>query len=269
VVDLESVINYSQNMTETQNQIPDSLVEKIKALLRLSTSGNEHEANLAMQRAKSLAIKYELDLATLDAFDDGKPKINEPITKDNLDLAKRMSVCQHHVTDILQSYFNTKILYGGGRHYGRHLIFIGRARDIELAKFLNDHLNNEFLRLWRKYYADNEKNGVTLRDRGGFMYGLKQGLAEKLEESQKQTEQEVFGNTVAEKIEKVKECYSLMTINLKSRIEDKTAEFYPHLRKAARSHTMHNCNSLGAGRAMGRTINLNRPLGYSGSKQIN
>jgi len=251
-------------MTTQQNQISDSLVEKIKGLLRLSTSQNQHEAELAMQKAKALAVKYEIDLVSIDAFNDNAPK-NEPITRESIEAGKRLSVSQHHISRLLIDYFNVKVIYSGGRWGGKQITFIGRGRDIEIASYLNDYLNQEFLRLWRKYYDENEKNGVTISHRAGFIYGLAQGLGGKLAESQTQTEQESFAASPAEKVQKIKECYALAIVNHKKNLEDKVAEFYPHLRKSGVSHRIRNYDSVGAGRVLGRSISLNRPLSNGSS----
>jgi hypothetical protein len=272
---------YSHNMIETQNNtVSENLLNKIKGLLRLATSSNQHEAELAMQRAKSLCIKNEIEMATLDAFSDGKPKANEPIVQDHIDLGNRMPISQRLVSRILSSYFNVKVLYSGGRNWGRSVVLIGRKMDIELATYLNSHLNNEFLRLWRKFYSDNKNSGVTLRDRPGFMVGLSQGLSRKLDEAQKQTENESFAAMHTEykgesvltndaNIEKIKNCYALAVVNLKKTIDEKTKEFYPNLGKNYTRQAIHNYNSIDAGRAMGRTISTNRPLSYGGQKSIN
>lgn len=250
------------------NTVSEDLVNKIKGLLRLATSSNQHEANLAMQRAKALAVKHEIEIATLDAFSDGKPKNSEPITKDSLNLGKRMSISQHLVSRILQDYFNIRVIYSGGRWSGRSITFVGRKSDIELAQFLNEHLNNEFLRLWRKYYSENENRGVTLRDRPGFLVGLSQGLSQKLDESQKNTEQESFTACPLDKVEKIKQSYAVAIVNHKQNLQDKVKEFYPHLSKATNTQRVHNYNSIGAGRVMGKSISVNRPLGYSNTSRI-
>jgi hypothetical protein len=254
-------------MIETfQNTVDESLVNKIKGLLRLATSSNQHEAELALSRAHALCVKHELDMASLNAFED-KPT-NEPVTKGQTILGKRMSICQHYVSHILQDFFNVRVIYSGGRYLGKTINFVGRKRDIELAEYLNQFLNAEFLRLWNKYYTENEVNGITLRHRGGFLYGLKQGLSEKLSESQKKTETETFTAIPIEKTEQIKNCYALAVINHKKNLEEKVCEFYPRLRSNGHSHTIHNFSANDAGNAIGRTINLNRPIANSNSSQI-
>ena len=255
--------------TYQKNTVSSDLVEKIRGLLRLSTSDNVNESQLAMVKARELALKYELDLASIDAFD--QKKSEEPIVKGGLEIGKRMSICQHYVTNILMDFFNVRVIYSGRRSYGKTISFIGRTRDIELAQYLNNYLNEEFLRLWRKYYAQNENQGVTLDARGGFLYGLAQGLREKLNESQAKVERETFTQIKSEKSEfesnKVKECYALQIVSHKERLEEKVNEFYPHLRSHSGGHTVKNHNSIGAGKAIGKTISVNRPLG-NGSRSM-
>jgi hypothetical protein len=259
-------------ITTTENQISDSLVEKVKGLLRLANSDNQHEAELAMQRAKSLCVKYDLDLAELqtNAFD--KKANEEPITQNpNFELGKRMPISQTLVTRILENFFNVEILYGGRRSYGRHLVIIGRKKDIEVAEYLNNYLNEEFLRLWRKFYSENEAAGVTLNDRMGFLHGLAAGLTDKLQESQKETENKYFEEKSIvngpQKVEEIRQCYALTIKNLKERVKEKMHEFYPKLGTAYTRRGPRNYNAFGSGRQIGRSISLARPLGYSGGNK--
>jgi hypothetical protein len=256
-------------MIETQNNIvSDNLLNKIKGLLRLSNSSNEHEAQLAMSRAMALCTKHNLNLAQIEAFDTKKK--NEPIVQDKINVGGRKSICQSWVTYILQDYFNVKILYGGSRGWGgKHIIFIGRNRDIEIASYLNQYLNAEFLRLWNKYYKENEFRGVTLNDRGGYIHGLSIGLREKLEASQKKTESDSFEEIATSKpteLSKIKECYALAVINHEEELKKKTEEFYPHLAKAYGGRTIKNYNAVNDGKAAGKNISLNRPLSNGGGK---
>lgn len=253
-------------MIETQqNTISDSLVNKIRGLLRLTKSNNQHEAELAMQRAKALCVKYDLDLASIDP---NKTKnTEEPIIKgDNVSLGKRMCVCQKWVSNLLQCHFNVKIIYFGNRRYGQHIVFVGRKRDIDIATYLNEFLNREFLELWRQYYVKN-KPMVTLEHRGGYIAGLATGLGEKISESQKNTEEETFDQIEYERgnegMEQVKNIYALAVINHRKKLSEKVDELFPRLRSIKVGSSPHNWNSYNDGRAKGRTININRPLGFS------
>jgi len=59
----------TQNLSTTEL---DSIVEKIKKLLALSTSANEHEAGRAAQKAQELAFRYELELSTIAGMGQGQ-----------------------------------------------------------------------------------------------------------------------------------------------------------------------------------------------------
>lgn len=252
-------------MVETQNQISENLINKIRGLLRMSKSDNENEADLAMRKAKALCVKYELDLASIEP--DKTKNTEEPIVKgDYVELGKRMSVCQSAISNLLQSHFNVRVIYHGSRYFGQKIVFIGRKKDIEIATFLNSYLKDEFMRRWRRYYESN-KPQVTLSHRGGYLWGLASGLGEKLSESQRETESERFHEVNRDRghevMEQVKQTYALAVVNHKKKLADKVDEYYPKL-GSRRTTYVRNYNSFSDGKSAGRTININRPLGNGG-----
>lgn len=50
-----------------KSNIPSTIKDKLKKLKRLASSSNEHEASLAMDRAKEIALKHGIDLALVEA----------------------------------------------------------------------------------------------------------------------------------------------------------------------------------------------------------
>lgn len=249
-----------------QNDIPDSLVEKIAKLLRLANSDNEHEADLALERAQKLATQYNIDLAAIQIYE-GDKKPLEKIEKQTVDLqTARKSITQQSVSRILINHFGIRLLYSGGRHSGMRLIFIGTKTDIELSIYLNNYLNSEFMRRWKKYY--DKIPGVRLEERQSFIYGLEVGLGEKLENAKKKTETESF-QAYGDKATEISNQYALMVVNHKERLEEFIEEEFPNLRKAysARS-TRHFNNSFESGKAEGRTINTNRVIGNSSRAMV-
>jgi len=74
------------------NHEPDLITDKIKKLLRLAKSDNEHEAMLALANAAKLAAKHGVDLADL-AEGEERPPITSFISGFHVDSGTRGSGC--------------------------------------------------------------------------------------------------------------------------------------------------------------------------------
>lgn len=112
----------------------DSIIEKIRALLRLAKSDNAHEANLAMERAMAIAAKHCIDLAALSPDDD----LNK-IIGDHLDLPSRLAYEWKEALNIVHAYFNVHVTVLIGMSSQRAQI-IGTKLDIELASYVVTYL---------------------------------------------------------------------------------------------------------------------------------
>ena len=244
-------------MQDTLN-IPDSLVSKLQKLLRLGNSDNPNESDLALTKAKQLAVENGIDLAAIQLYDKTKPV--EKIERQDVILeSARKSITQHSVTRILQNHFNTKILYSGGRYQGVRLIFIGTKTDIEFAVYLNSYLNGEFMRRWRNYYK--KTPGARLEERNSFIYGLESGLREKLNAAT-QTAQKDKLASYGEQATAIGNQYALMVVNHKERLEQAVKDMFPKLGKAYGGKTSRHFNdAFQSGKTEGKTINTNRALG--------
>ena len=247
--------------------INDSLVEKIRKLLALGSALNDSpaQAELAMQKAKQLAIENDIDLASIQVFENKKS--DEPIVKgDEINLGKRESVCQKFIYWLLQKHFNVKVITGGGRYYGKMLTLIGKTKDIQIATYINTFLNQEFMNLWHKYRETHYE--AQTKDRNSYFWGLYNGLDSKLKEQSKTTESASFSSIVAARgsqaAAQVQNCYALAVTSHKERLEDALNEFYPRLRKASRrsySNGHHSESARESGFAAGRNISLRMGIG--------
>ncbi len=263
-------------MIETvQNSIPTDLVEKVRKLLSLSLSDNPHEAELALSKARKWAAEYEIDLSAINIH--GQQKA-EPIVKgDTIHLGQRKPTVNKYLAWLLESHFNVKIVYSGRRCSGRQMVFIGRTADIQMAQYVYSYLEQEFPRLWKAYYDKNYPE-IQLKDKQSFCYGMYKGLDAKLIEAQKQAEEEKFQTIQKEmepkagdlaQLEQIKQCYSLAIVTHKESLNKALGEFYPHLSNAYNSGKNLRCGSaMDDGRVIGRTINLNRPIGNSAQSKI-
>ena len=244
-------------MTPTNNTVPDQLVSKIRKLLALGNfNDNGNQAELALAKAKQLAVEYEIDLASIEIFDE-KPKLEPIIKGEGIDSGSRFSVTQKFVNWIVQNHFNVKIIMSGGRYGGRYINFIGKKIDVETATYVNSFLNAELMRLWHNYQ---KKNNLRAAVRNSYLYGLYQGLDAKLAETKKQAEEGKF--STMNDGQKVRGNYQLMVVNEKQRLEKAVGDFYPHLRKVSISvGRAFRQDVIGDGKRDGRNINITRGIG--------
>ncbi|MEK6883656.1 MAG: DUF2786 domain-containing protein, partial [Nanoarchaeota archaeon] len=222
--------NENSGNGDKNSTIPAELVSKIKKLLALGTSDNPHEAELALLQAKKLAERYEIDILSLNPFDENK-KERERYDRKDINVGQRRSVCQSFVSYILQNHFNVKIIYTGSRYNGRQIVIIGRESDLQIAQYIQDYLNNEMLRLWHKYQKD---YNARCELRNSFLTGIYRGLDTKLKEKKdifaderieeiKQEKGAEFGQVIENK-------FTLMKINNEKQLADEVQRHFPKLK---------------------------------------
>ena len=153
------------------------IVDKIKKLLSLATSDNEHEAKLATSKATQLLIKHNLALSDLPMSE--KNYQNETIAQ------KRAGPEDKFVGNILVKYFFVEIVKS--RRNGGQLHFLGEETNVEVALYTRDFLTHAFKSAFKVYRA---KTGSPANHRQSFYYGLFKGLCEQLEVKKTESEGE-------------------------------------------------------------------------------
>lgn len=238
----------------------EDLARKIRALLALSKSANENESALAMQRAQQMAIQYGIDLASIPAT--AEKVEEEAVVRQDLSVGNKINPTQRLITYLLQAFYNVRVITTGGRYGGRQVVLIGTTSDVEMAKFVNGYLAETFQRLWTEYYRTKQCHKSV---RNSYIYGLYQGLRNKLAEAQSEAKATGFARVEAEKgseeAARVKQCYALVVQNKEERVQKAVAEFFPRLR-TGKARINHNTNYdvVAHGRVAGRSINVNRPI---------
>lgn len=247
----------------------DELIEKCRKLLALGNSCNQHEAELAIARAHGLAVKHGIDLASIEVF--GQKNTDEKILRDDIFTGQRLTVAQKFISNILQDFFNVKIIYTGNRYLGRKLVLLGTKTDIELANYANQFLNRVFVELWHEYYKNNTH--VRLEEKNSFFFGLSHGLRSKLVQERAVSETEGFEEIALDKgmeqSQAVREKYAVMVISKKEKLVAATREHFPKLGRARHSSYRHSGTAIDAGVARGKTININKAIGHKQEYSIN
>lgn len=160
---------------------PDSIVEKIRALLRLAKSDNAHEASLAMQRAMEIAAKYQIDLAAISPDDD----LNKLIGNE-MSLPSRLAYEWKEALTTVHNYFNVNVTVLIGVSSKKAQI-IGTALDIEIASYVATFLVRtcrECLAGYRKAETICRRKITTAKVHSfikGFFWSIRDGLRKQKE----------------------------------------------------------------------------------------
>ena len=243
-----------------KTEIKNSLVTKISKLLQLSKSCNEAEAQLAFQKASAMAEKYGLDLEMAAIM--GQEVEKEPFAQEKIVEYTRTPVVHRWTVHLLQDFFKVRIIYNN-RPRSKTMNFIGRKNDIEVAREVYDRLMKTFDYLWKNY---KKEKGLSVKLKGSYVYGLSQGLREKLAA----THQESIRRKIAELPEPIRGSsegkLQLALVEERKLLEDKVGYYYPKLRKGGRDNYQINfrSNAYSDGVRDGRGINTGSTLSLKG-----
>lgn len=222
----------------------DNIVEKIKKLLALSTSSNEHEAALAAARAQELMTKYAIEE---DALVDGA-KRKEPIETVGLNIRGegfhlnrgKIPRWQALLAYVLAPNFFCRSFYAPGTD----VYVAGRKTDREVLEATFWYLRGEIERLanekWEALPADYHLHGKTWK--ASFYEGAVRVIAERLEQNQ------------AELAKTHNEATSIVLVNRRKDVDDYIDQKHA-LRKSSAQRNIH-ADGYYAGREAGASLNL-------------
>jgi len=209
----------------------NKILEKIKKLLSLATSPNEHEAQSASKKAQALLLKHNLTMSELDYEESNYSK--------EVFVEGRASVEDKFINSILSKYFFVTLVKS--RKLGGVYI-LGEKTNVEIARYTRAYLKQTFNSLFKAYRAE---SGCALNHRQSYFYGLHNGLAEKLEEQKKSFEGE-HGLVVVDK-----------------GLAKFTHSEFGNLHKQSQKFSNRSEEAGQAGREAGRKITINRGVTHS------
>lgn len=167
----------------------DDLIRKVKKLLALANSCNEHEARIAAGKAQELLLRHNLDIQEVKSKDlNYEEKEVHEVT--------RMNKMTSLILQVLESsYFVTtfwrrrlKEFEGTSRWTIVSKIHIyGTTTNVLVATYVFDFLNLAYPRLWASYRA---RINCPVSARNSYYLGLSQGIVSQLSLNQKRVESE-------------------------------------------------------------------------------
>lgn len=163
----------------------EKVIDKIKKLLSLATSPNEHEAARAAERAHELLVKHNLDMQQVENRPDPeyvKHRISERVYQ---------RVEEKFVLQILRDHFFVHTYQsrpqGDGYPYTTKIFMVGTKSNVQIAAYVHGFLISKFRELWLVYKRQNQL-GENLRQ--SYYLGLTRGLLDKLESQKNRIQNE-------------------------------------------------------------------------------
>jgi hypothetical protein len=161
-------------LASTSNVEVDRALDKIRKLLALAGSDNQHEAEMAMRRAHELMLRYNIEQAaaqqTYEVRHLGTP-------------SQRANTVEADIVGLLTEFFFVEVirvpvyLPREGKHAAVYEV-VGTHANVEMAAHVFAFLLATAERLWRENRGDARvRNG---RDRISYQSGVIRGFREKL-----------------------------------------------------------------------------------------
>ena len=231
------------------------IIDKIKKLLSLSKSDNEHEAANAAAAAAGLMAQHQISIATLGE-DDGDT-IDDTLGTFYVDnSASRKVVWKGSIAFGVAASFGCQYYWSGP-----HPTMVGRKGDVDAVKYIYAYLVREVNRLaeksWDEYPLKDYESARAYKT--SFRTGATLIVRKRLQESRKEN----LSN------EKVNADELKMNAIVKVEANDEAIkEFYKDLSKGFgrfnASNTVSSLSGLNAGKKAGNSINLGNNKGLNG-----
>ena len=223
------------------------VIAKVRKLLALSASDNEHEAALAVQRAEQLLARHRLDF---DGLAEDQELVHRTINTGGRTLPMyRKAICA-----ILEGCFGVRVicasLYDPRVDYSFKTIeLLGREEEVAIAEHCYHFLENRLHTLWECRRQELAGHGRIARK--SYFLGLLAGFRETLERSRRP-------GTEPESI--CRQGHDLLALRRQERLEAFVAFRFPRLRRMRKQGGVMDRTTYQEAVATGRKIVLHRPM---------
>lgn len=225
------------------DNVPDSIVEKVKKLLALSSSPNEHEAALALERANEILLRYNLDLSTIASSSQSTAQVLE---KDLLPTFNSSFTWEGYLAVGIASFNFCRVI-----KCGSSLRFIGQKHNLEVATTMFTWILTQIFVI---VYEENKKKKQNANWNYSFCYGISSNLSRRMSEIRFKQNASTTG------------CTALMSSN-DNLISKFMAEKYPNLRRTGATNST-NSSAFSHGRSVGEKVSLGLAKGLTSRRQI-
>lgn len=156
----------------------DKLIKQISKLLALgdaTRNNSEEEALRALQKAKELMVKHNLDMSEVEATTSKEQKPSIIITQGEAHTIRHMYFPKYQkwIGMVVRSLTETEMIYQHNSYRQTSMVFIGDANDVALAKAIFPILLKTVRRFARRHYGSGWKTDHR-NYADGFAYRLMQ-----------------------------------------------------------------------------------------------
>ena len=123
------------------------LLDRIRKLLRLAQSANQHEASLALEHAVRLAAKHKIDLASLEL----DPEY-EKVIHDHFRVGERLTYITKLVLPIVRDFFHVELVVSRP-----DVVFAGTTTDVAIASYVLGFLTEICARYLREFEREKKR----------------------------------------------------------------------------------------------------------------
>lgn len=167
----------------------EKILTKIEKIMELASRGSTpEERDTAMMSAQKLLDKHNLSMTQVT---DRKKGEKNYTSGERMYAPYNITLMEKCVTALIQKYYSVAII--SYRTDIRELVIFGKAHNIKVASYLHPWLMNEFNNRWQEFKYQEEIKGAKLKDT--FVYGIYEGLGDKLKAQREETIQEYDGCT--------------------------------------------------------------------------
>jgi hypothetical protein len=244
--------------TEKRDDEAERMLEKVRKLLALANSTNEHEALLAMNRVREIYAKYNLEHATAS---ESNAFVHIIISSGK----KRVEAHERMVQSILVSHFFVQVITGetydapSGEHV-RYAEIIGTRENALMAEYVYHFLLRQSETLIEQVVASTGKK-LSRVERKSYRLGILAGFADKLgrSEGKANAKSSTRGNPPESQNETVIS-KAIVAFRKDTRLDSYLAGVYPRLRTTRQASQTVEIDAYSAGRALGEQITLHKPM---------
>jgi hypothetical protein len=244
-IDLQTT---SLSWQDSKSETSDRMMDKVRKLLSLATSNNEHEALLAMNKVREIYARYNLDETHLGSRKNFIHLV-VPLKK------KRIEAHESRTIGILVGHFFVQVitmklfepLLGESRSAFE---IVGSRENVLMAEYVYHFLIRQTELLLKQAAEDKP---LTRFQKKSFRLGILSGFSQKLTDAEqtksknKEEASEVIGR-------------ALMKFKKSPELENYLSEIYPRLSNRTLSSQHIDGTIFSKGHAAGQNITLNKPV---------
>ncbi len=232
---------------QRRDDLSEKMLEKVRKLLALAASANEHEAVLAMHRVREIYARYNLERKDQSQFV-------------HLEIAtgrRRMGAHEKRIANILVSHFFVEVILGetydvASSERQRKIEIIGRRENVLMAEYVYSFIHRQLKELLAQRLVQEPRLSRVARK--SFWLGVLHGFAAKLKAAERaplESKGEQESGLIAQ---------ALARFNGDREASRYIASVYPRLSTTYTAAQRIDSSAFAAGNSAGRKITLNKPV---------